>query len=773
MDTVKDSIKINLEKCRNKIIEENNLLNFPLVIILLNIYRGENQINQIEYAIYSELKENEFYSINSCLNLNTTISIPLNNIKGINQNLVKEFLKKNINVLNPNDKFFIDLCYQYTDNYGNDVTLTDRFNKYYQNSSFYDDNCTITQYNFDKNEVYCNCKIKELSFGIKYNKENIKENKTEGLTIFDIGKCHKKTMKNLKNNFGFYFILILTFIQILVIFSYAKIGLNGIKEFLLFFMANPPKVLGKGINNDNFYEKNMDISRNKDSNNSLRNNFNESIPKNYNINISGNFRKKKNNTSYDNNKLYYHNYFKYYINDYDENMNDNNDFYNNNNKNNNNNKKIKSNLINQLNKDLDNKNYYNIDNININNDSNDYNQEDKVIQNNNLNDNQYYFNEKNTYYIPNKKNNNNLNDTDYFGPKNENQHCLPSNKNSNSQFKSNELIIQNLSNSEGNSTVINNNYKINENKVFSDLQVQNINKEKNSLKGIIYFDNIYSSERNSLSILRLNKKSKDFKKYKTYILENKKRLNLKGIKLHEDINKQFLREITNDESYLNELDYFNARKYDKRKFCQFYSQQLIHRQGIIYCFCLKSPIEPFSIKLIIFLFQFILCFVANCIFYSKRYISKKHYSEEKNDLKFLLENGWIRILLSSLFCLFIILIMEILYIPKRKIIKTIAKEKNKNLMEMNCAENFQKMKLTNIIFLIVNFILMILFLDFLSLFCYVYYNSIIDWVLGSLITWIIIQIFPFIGVLIVTCFRFIGLKYQSECCYKISICFTI
>ena len=56
--------------------------------------------------------------------------------------------------------------------------------------------------------------------------------------------------------------------------------------------------------------------------------------------------------------------------------------------------------------------------------------------------------------------------------------------------------------------------------------------------------------------------------------------------------------------------------------------------------------------------------------------------------------------------------MEILYIPKRKIIKTIAKEKNKNLMEMNCAENFQKMKLINIIFLIVNLILMILFLDF-------------------------------------------------------------
>ena len=161
------------------------------------------------------------------------------------------------------------------------------------------------------------------------------------------------------------------------------------------------------------------------------------------------------------------------------------------------------------------------------------------------------------------------------------------------------------------------------------------------------------------------------------------------------------------------------------------------------------------------------------MFYSKRYISKKHYKGEKNDISYILKNGWIRIFLSTLLTLFIIFVMGFLYIPQKNIVKIIRKEKDKNIKQLECAETFQKMKLINLIFLIVNFVLMILFWIFLSLFCYVYINSIIDWIFGSFITWILIQIFPFFGVLIVTCLRFMGLKFGSECSFKISICFTI
>ena len=276
-----------------------------------------------------------------------------------------------------------------------------------------------------------------------------------------------------------------------------------------------------------------------------------------------------------------------------------------------------------------------------------------------------------------------------------------------------------------------------------------------------------SSDRNSFSILRVNKNNKRFESY-----IKKPNINLDYIK--NDINKKFIKDIIENENLdLNELDYFNAIKLDKRSFCNFYCDQIKYRQSIIYVFFIKNPIEPISIKIIIFCFQLILCFITNCLFYSKKYLSNKYYSKQKNDFIYLIKNGWVRIILSSLLTLLIILIIGILYNPQKKIVKIIRKEKDKNIRESECVKCYQQMKIMNIIFLIINFICMIIFWYFLSLFCFVYKNTVIDWIYGSIITFIIIQIFPFIGVLLVTSLRFIGLKYNSECSYKISIYLTI
>ena len=811
-----DLIKVDLESCIETIKEINFLSkDYPLVIILLNIYRGKNYNPQSEYAFYNE-ELNTFYSLDSCLTMKSTIIVPLKNFDLINKEAANNFFKKGINIYDKNDTFFTSLCFQYTDENGNDVTLIDRFNDYYQNVNYCDDDCEVSGYNLNFSEVNCSCNIKEtLNFNIIYNKENIKERKTEGLTIFDISKCYKETMKNLKNNPGSYIIITITIIQIIFTFLYFKDGLNGMKSFLLLFMANPPKIFGT----NSFNRNNM----NQVTNPSLKNdfqNFKEEINKKkkdikYDINLEGKF--KNINSSFDNNQLYYHNYLKYYIDDLEDKHNYNNEYNDNIKKNKNKQKEININNL-QKGKKLDNDYKYN---NNLNN--NDFNQNtpyENIINNdnnvnifNNVNnsnlkksdneDESANLNNKiSTFKSRNKKekkktnktqnhnndliktkNENDNNNNDLIEIKNENDNNkteiiskdLPntdyfenriiqnnlnfkftSNKKS---FNSNELIVQNIS------------ARQNDNDIYSDLN--DINREKIFKYKIGYYGNNMSSDRNSFSILRVNK-NKNWKKYKTYIIEDKEAINIDGIKLNEDINKIFIRNTIKDEdTYLNELDYFKAKKYDKRTFCQFYKQQIIHRQGILYLFLKYSPIEPISIKIIIFLFQLTLCLITNCMFYSKRYISKKHYKGEKNDISHILKNGWIRIFLSTLLTLFIIFVMGFLYIPQKNIVKIIRKEKDKNIKQLECAETFQKMKLINLIFLIVNFVLMILFWIFLSLFCYVYINTIIDWIFGSFITWILIQIFPFFGVLIVTCLRFIGLKFGSECSFKISICFTI
>ena len=521
----------------NAIRQENRLpSNYPLIVVLLNIHRNNNENSQVEYGFYSELSQNKFYSKKPCSNINSTIIFPMKNIENINLTEAKKFKEKEINVFNESDEFFNDLCYQYSDEYGNDVTLSDRYNNYYQNVSFCDDNCVINGYDFDLLEVNCSCKIKEsISYEINENKNNIKENKSEGLTIFDIGKCNKNTFKNLKNNIGSNSVGSMALIQVIGVISYLKVGLNGIKSFILIFIANPPKLFAKGDNNT-IETNNDEISSSENiSNKNLKNTKKE-------INLEGNFRKQ--NSIYDNNKLYYHNYFKYYIN------------------------------------------------------------EDKYIEKDNDNDNNNKL-EKNNNYLNDDiiKNDNKIN---YF-----NNNLISRN---NPLFNSNELIIQNINSNEDNKNtqkdLINQNYRIG-------------------------YGNNMSSDRNSFSILRLNKNNT---LYESYI--KKPKINLDTIR--NDINKKFIKDIIDNENlYLNELDYFNAKKLDKRSFCQFYCDQIKHRQSIIYIFLNKNPIEPTSMKIIIFCFQLILCFITNCLFYSKKYLSNKYYSKQKNDFIFIIKNTYI------------------------------------------------------------------------------------------------------------------------------------
>ncbi len=706
-------IKIDLDNCMKAIRIENRLpSNYPLIVVLLNIHRNENENSQLEYGFFSELSQNKFYSKEPCLTTKPTIIVPMESIKNINLTEAKKFKENGINVFNESDDFYNDLCYQYSDEYGNDVTLSDRYNNYYQNVSFCDDNCEINGYNFDLLEVNCSCKIKEsISYEINENKYNIKENKSEGLTIFDVGKCSKNTFNNLKNNIGSYTVGSMVLIQTISVISYLKIGLNGIKSFILIFISNPPKLLIKSDNNT-IETNNEDLS----SGNTSKKNLKKEIDKN---------KKESQNINYIKNKNYYDNYFKYYLNDEkfddDEQKSENenqNDIFN-----------IKKKKLQKTTED----NNYLEKNFKINNNEN--------VLNNNI---EKQINDNNNNYLTNISRNN--------------------------QFDSKELVIQNINSSEDNKTIQKMNNVTNENKKrYQNLVIQNDYNNENNKIG--YYINNMGSDRNSFSILRVNKHGVN---YKSFIHDDKDQINIDGIKLNEKINKKFIKDIIENENLdLNELDYFNAIKLDKRSFCNFYCDQIKYRQSIIYVFFIKNPIEPISIKIIIFCFQLILCFITNCLFYSKRYLSKKYYSKQKNDFIYLIKNGWVRIILSSLLTLLIILIIGILYNPQKKIVKIIRKEKDKNIRESECVKCYQQMKIMNIIFLIINFICMIIFWYFLSLFCFVYKNTVIDWIYGSIITFIIIQIFPFIGVLLVTSLRFIGLKYNSECSYKISIYLTI
>ena len=100
--------------------------------------------------------------MNLCSNEKIKISIPLTEENGGDINLAKEMAEEGIDIYDINHPFFNDICFPFTSNEGEDVSLDDRIDKYYQNVSLCENDCEYKGVDYDNDEpkVNCECKIK-------------------------------------------------------------------------------------------------------------------------------------------------------------------------------------------------------------------------------------------------------------------------------------------------------------------------------------------------------------------------------------------------------------------------------------------------------------------------------------------------------------------------------------------------------------------------------------------------------------------------------------
>ena len=80
---------------------------------------------------------------------------------------------------------------------------------------------------------------------------------------------------------------------------------------------------------------------------------------------------------------------------------------------------------------------------------------------------------------------------------------------------------------------------------------------------------------------------------------------------------------------LDDLEYDDAIKYDKRTFFKFLSDRLKEKQILMDTFFNKENLRPISIKVILLLLKIDLYFVINGLFYNEKYISELFYSTEE------------------------------------------------------------------------------------------------------------------------------------------------
>ena len=174
----------------------------------------------------------------------------IGDVEELNMESAMGLADKGIDVFNPADDFFNDICHPFDNPDGIDIILTDRRNDIYQNASFCQDGCTYTGINYDLMAANCNCDTSYLQNNEK-NETNNKEQK-ESVNFKSITKsfisnlldfnyqviyCYNLALnsKIIIKNIGFYSLASMFFSQIIILIIYIVKKLKSIKNYMLIF----------------------------------------------------------------------------------------------------------------------------------------------------------------------------------------------------------------------------------------------------------------------------------------------------------------------------------------------------------------------------------------------------------------------------------------------------------------------------------------------------------------------------------------------------------
>ena len=221
-----------------------------------------------------------------------------------------------------------------------------------------------------------------------------------------------------------------------------------------------------------------------------------------------------------------------------------------------------------------------------------------------------------------------------------------------------------------------------------------------------------------------------------------------------------------------------------KKFCEIYCDIICIKQQLINLFLCSKSLEKESfistpMKIIRLIFLILLNLFLNSIFLNQNYFSEKYYFFDKkydfshkaekdfkisigDKINYALKHCITNILISFIICLIIQLIIGLLfYNSKRKIDDLI--DLNKKIIQFeknNIILN--KIKCLYITFFIINFILIIFFCLFLIGFNILNKNSEIDFLVPSIITFILLQLITFFISIIISLIMFLGMKNNNK-----------
>ena len=277
--------QIEINKCKETLKSYYNLESDNDIIILKTDKLNPLSTNFVNLFLFNS--KGNLLDLSICKNINITIIKKILNDSIIDWGKVFEVESIGVNIFDPNDTFFNDICFSYSNNQSNDVILSDRRNDYFQNISPCEDNCYYFTINSSSREVECFCKGNNL---IQQNKnlENIENNEMNNKKE-DLKNVFFKSLKHnnlkviicykyffdlfkMKNLLIYWILLSCLLINIIAFFIFLNKGLTPLKKMLsLDNYSNKIKIYNRN--------KTIHINKIRKSNNNppIKNNNNDNI----------------------------------------------------------------------------------------------------------------------------------------------------------------------------------------------------------------------------------------------------------------------------------------------------------------------------------------------------------------------------------------------------------------------------------------------------------------------------------------------------------------
>ena len=361
-------------------------------------------------------------------------------------------------------------------------------------------------------------------------------------------------------------------------------------------------------------------------------------------------------------------------------------------------------------------------------------------------------------------------------------------------IKIKENIKKTNENNENNSLI---NKKKNKN-LNSKYSTSTIDIKRNSIKILHNFysetsDNKFNEDNEykelKKKVIEMNKIKTSFYNYFNYIPSRKKRNNKKKrskkssnteleLVTSNNINDEKDKN-TNTEEGLNidnkienneedidydELNYFEAIKEDKRKFINIIWHSTLCKIDMIALFIYIGKYEYFPILFSTYLYSLILDFTINALLFSDDIISSKY----KNGGELTFWESWILSVCSNIFGKILTYLVCRFTLYNENLDVIINETKNKIKLKKYCILILKNARKNIIIYLIIQNILLLFFIYYLTIFCALYNRSQMalfkNYLLGNLNSLLYSLGFAFL----ITLFRYISLQYHNKRFFLIS-----